>query len=173
MSITLLLEELRSALETLQSHAQHTTELVDQCIDVSAGLTLEEYADLSVLLRDVRDAVSTAKTRCTALRDRVNQHFVVAITDAGDTQYRTGYHLFLASADGFFAPPSPKTKPNEFSELYDWLREHGHNPNAVLFSDRGLKPICMDLLKEGKPLPPHVKNYTVASVTIRRNSTSQ
>lgn len=167
MSIESIADEFAGSLLELQVLSREVTELADQFMEVSAGLTSTQYSQFSLILRETRDALGTAKSRCTAVRDRVNTHFVIAITDEGLTEFETITHKFYAGADGFFSPPSPAKHPAEFAALHTWLQTHGHDANAVLFSKKDLTVLCKQMMKEGKPLPPNVKQHTIPSVRIR------
>lgn len=168
MTVQELTKAFTERLAKLHVLADEVTELADQFMEVCSGLSLEEYANLTLLLRAAREKTSTAKTRCTAVRDRVNVHFVIAITDLGYTQFATSNHTFYAGADGFFSPPSPAKSPEEFRALYEWLKNHSYDPNEVLFSKKKLSVLCKDLMKEGSPLPPNVKQFTHASIMVRK-----
>ena len=171
-----LIEALNQGLLDLRRVAEQVVELSDKVPLLAPGMSIEQMAETAVLLKDARDAVSRAKTRCTFARDRLDEHFSRKIAfeggedGDGDVNYRTASHTFTAKAEGFFAPP-PRTSP-EFQKYIDWLSDvsvrSGVSKWDVLLTEGGLNRLCEKLLQEGQSLPRFLKQHTMARVAIRQ-----
>ena len=159
--------DLEGELADITEASRDVTERIDHLIKMSPLFDKEQLARLTVALKDAREAVSFAKTRLTAGRDAVHKIFVFKCAADDEVTYRTDHHTFSMGARGFFSPPNPSTKHEEFMELFTWLSAHGYDPHVVLLKKNGLTEVCDERDKNGLPRPPHVKDHVIASVTVR------
>lgn len=166
-----LLHSLQASLDELREAAEAAVELSDRVPDLAPGMTVEDMARLAVVLRETRDAVSRAKTRCTFARDKLDEHFARKIAfDLGDTCYRTDDHTFVVDARGFFGIPSPEKDPDAVHRVAAWIEAKGLDPYRVLMRKSEFDSLCEETLAEGEDLPKEVRQHTVARVQVRRKN---
>lgn len=170
-----LVDEIRQAVGELEHALGLFEDALAQVGPAAKGMTMATIAEVTVLIRQGREAASKAKVAGTRASSEVEDIFCSKIAETGDTVYRTDTHSFSASAKGFFGVPSPRTKPQEFKLLLHWLETNGHSDMIEVDGFGGWKidqekfaDICQTALDEGNSLPPGSKEHLVPAVRVTK-----
>ena len=170
-----LVDEIRNAVAALEHAHELFEDALAQAGPAAKGMTMATIAEVTVLIRQGRDAASRAKVAGTKASSQVEDIFCSKIAETGDTTYRTDTHSFSASAKGFFGVPSPKTKPQDFKLLLGWLEKNGHSDMVEVDGFGGYKidqeqfaDLCQTALDEGNSLPPGSKEHLVPAVRVTK-----
>jgi len=125
-----------------------------------------------MVLREVRDILKEGSKKLNKLLAPVEQHLCQTI--ANHSEDGLTYHHPLgtvsATARGFFSINDPMV-------FYEWLTRNREDKKEAIeafvtyaYSKKARTELCEALLEKGEVLPPGIKEYIIASVTVRRKS---
>lgn len=143
------LEELKRLHSVMYDHASPIVDKVK-----TREYSAQDLADLGFLFREMENLLDDWRKDSKARKELIGKLLCLQLVKS-ETDMVQG-ELCRAQADMKMRPEWPKPGTSEYFEL---LTHFGIDPNSpIRISWKGLGELCTKLFKEGKPLPPGMKD---------------
>lgn len=143
------LDELKRLHSLVYDHASPVIDKVK-----TREYSVKELADLGFLFREMEDLLDDWRKDSKARKELIGKLLCLQLVQMNEDIVRGD--LCRAQCDMKMRPEWPKEGTPEY---YDLLNHFGIDPDSpIRISWKGLETLCTRLFKEGKPMPPGMKN---------------
>lgn len=169
------LSEMKKRVDELAGVAGHLCADFDAVKGGVADLSKEQLRRAVLYFDEAKDHIEELKRVRNRNAQPLERRLASHILDEDTDEEVVDGVSYRVEGSGYYSAPNLNEK-EKYTELVNWLFEDAELPdrlesvptNYIRISDSQLNRLCQRRMKEGQPMPPHVKSYPFVTVKVKR-----